>query len=169
VAVFLSITTLDPDLAQRLEPRAVSPARRLAAIRGLSDAGVPTGVLAAPMIPGLTDQELPSILSAAAGSGARFAGYVPLRLPHSVSLLFEEWLAREAPKRKSKVLNRIRSIRGGALNDPEFGSRMQGVGPYAKEMRDLFLLGCRRAGLKTTTPSLSAQAFAVPHMQRSLF
>lgn len=168
-AVFLSVTTLDPELARKMEPRAASPGRRLDAIGRLSAAGVPVGVLAAPMIAGLTDHEMPSILAEAARAGARFAGYIPLRLPYGVSELFEDWLERNAPWRKAKVLSHIRSLRAGKLNDARFGHRMRGEGAYAGEMRDLFRLGCRRAKLEMSPPALSADRFRVPGPQGSLF
>jgi DNA repair photolyase len=131
VRVFLSITTLDGGLGRVMEPRASHPLRRLAAIEMLSQAGVPTGVLVAPVIPGLTDHELPSIITAAVQAGARAAGYVTLRLPHGVGPLFEQWLTQHFPDRKDKVLHRIRAIRGGQLNDPRFSSRMRGEGIFA--------------------------------------
>jgi DNA repair photolyase len=162
VLVFISVTSLDGDLARELEPRAPQPARRLAAIEALSQAGIPTGTLVAPVIPGLTDHEMPAIVSAAAKAGAVVAGYVPLRLPYGVAPLFEEWLSMHRPLRKDKILNHIRSIRGGRLNDPNFGSRMQGSGPYAEQIADLFEVSCRRAGLNTSRPKLSAAAFRRP-------
>ena len=111
-----------------LEPRAATPQRRLDAVATLAAAGVPVGVMIAPVIPGLTDHELPAILKAVAEAGARNAGFVPLRLPHGVSSLFDEWLQRHYPDRRDKVLNRVREMRGGKLNDPNFGSRMRGAG-----------------------------------------
>src|SRR5439155_9207790 len=119
----LSVTTLDADLASKLEPRAASPARRLDAIKQLSSAGIPTGVMVAPLIPGLTDHELPAILQACADAGARTCGYVALRLPFAVKELFETWLAQHYPQRQKKVLNRIRSMRNGKLNDANFHTR----------------------------------------------
>ncbi len=157
--VHLSITTLDPALANIMEPRASTPAKRLRAIRELSAGGVPTGVLAAPVIPGLTDHELPSILQAAAEAGARFAGYVPLRLPFGVSGLFEDWLAEHYPDRKDKVLHRIESIRGGRRNDPDYGTRMRGQGAFADQIAELFRIGCRRFGLNQSGPRLSVSEF----------
>jgi DNA repair photolyase len=169
-AVYLSVTTLDARLAGTMEPRTSQPRRRLAAIEALSRAGVPAGVLVAPVIPGLTDHEMPAIIGAAARAGARFAGYVLLRLPHAVAPLFEAWLARHRPARKDKVLNRIRAIRGGRLNDPRFGSRMKGEGIFAEQIGDLFALACRKAGIGTRGPGLSTAAFRRPGpMQRSLF
>jgi DNA repair photolyase len=168
--VFLSITTLDGSLGRVMEPRASHPTRRLAAIETLSQAGVPTGVLAAPVIPGLTDHELPAIITAAAQSGARSAGYVTVRLPHGVGPLFEQWLARHFPDRKDKVLHRIRAIRGGKLNDPRFGSRMRGDGIFAEQIQALFALACRTAGIDGRGPMLSTAAFRVrSDAQLSLF
>src|SRR5918997_2744179 len=120
-AVAVSLTTLDDDLRRVMEPRTSRPVRRLAAIRKLSEAGVPVGGMTAPVIPGLNDHELPNLLSAAADAGATFAGFVPLRLPGAVAPLFEDWLERHFPDRKEKVLNRVRSMRGGGLNDPGVG------------------------------------------------
>src|SRR5256886_2917424 len=126
--VFVSVTSLDGDLARDLEPRASQPALRLAAIQALANAGVPVGTLIAPVIPGLTDHELPSIISAVAKAGAVAAGYVPLRLPYGVAPLFDEWLTLHRPLQREKILNRVREIRGGRLNDPGFVTRMQGSG-----------------------------------------
>ena len=168
-AAYLSITTLDGNLARNLEPRASEPQRRLAAIEVLTQAGIPAGVMVAPVIPGLTDHELPSIIEAAASAGAKSAGYVPLRLPFNLAEQFEEWLARHAPGKKEKVLNRIRSIRGGRLNDPNFVSRMEGEGAFAEQIDSLFSLACRKAGF-TGGPQLSTAAFRPPAgPQRSLF
>lgn len=169
-AVFLSVTTLDGSLARTMEPRASHPTRRLASIQALAQAGVPAGVLVAPVIPGLTDHELPSIIGASARAGARFAGYVPLRLPHSVAPLFEQWLTQHAPERKEKVLNRVREIRGGRLNDPRFVSRMKGEGVFAEQIAAIFSLACRKAGIEVRGPDLSTAAFRrPPGAQLSLF
>jgi DNA repair photolyase len=162
VLVFVSVTSLDGDLARELEPRASHPSRRLAAIEALSSAGIPVGTMVAPVIPGLTDHEMPSILKAVAKAGAVAAGYVPLRLPFGVAPLFEEWLTLHRPLQKEKILHRILSIRGGKLNDPNFGSRMQGEGAYAEHMSELFEVSCRKAGLNTARPRLSASAFRKP-------
>ena len=161
-AVFLSVTTLDDSLRRNLEPRASHPNRRLAAIEALARTGVPTGVLVAPVIPGLTDHELPSIIEASAKAGARFAGYVPLRLPHAVGQLFEQWLQRHAPEKKKKVLNRIRALRGGELNDPRFGSRMKGEGIFAEQIAAMFSLACKKAGMLGRSPRLSTASFRRP-------
>src|SRR6185436_14481547 len=162
VLVFVSVTSLDPELARELEPRASQPARRLAAIESLARAGVPVGSLVAPVIPGLTDHEIPSILSAVAKAGAIAASYVPLRLPYGVAPLFEEWLTLHRPLQKEKILNRIRDIRGGSLNDPNFRTRMQGSGAYAEHIGELFEMSCRKSGLNSKRPSLSANAFRRP-------
>jgi DNA repair photolyase len=168
--VNVSITTLDAGLAGRLEPRASTPGRRLDAVRRLSDAGVPVGVLVAPVIPGLTDHELPAILDAAAEAGARFAGSIPLRLPHGVADLFEAWLETHEPGRREKVMRRILSMREGRRNDPEFGSRMHGSGAYADQIRAMFRITCRRLGLETSAPKLSISEFRRPDgKQRRLF
>src|SRR5207237_1734549 len=127
-AVFISLTTLDSTLTPKLEPRASLPNHRLAAIEALTGAGVPVGVLLAPVIPGLTDHEIPSLIAAGGKAGARHAGYVPLRLPFGLGKLFEDWLEQHFPERKEKVLNQIRALRGGKLNDPNFGTRMRGEG-----------------------------------------
>ncbi|MGD0140779.1 MAG: PA0069 family radical SAM protein [Tepidisphaeraceae bacterium] len=158
-AVMVSITTLDQSLAMKMEPRTSVPRRRLEAVRMLAEAGIPVGVMAAPMIPGLNDQELPAILSAAAEAGARFAGYQALRLPWAVKELFEEWLSRHFPDRKEKVLNRVREMRGGKLNDPNFGSRMRGEGIWARQLKSMFQLAKRRAGITGRFPELSTAAF----------
>jgi DNA repair photolyase len=159
-AVAVSLTTLDDDLRRVMEPRTSRPVRRLAAIRKLSEAGVPIGVMTAPVIPGLNDHELPNLLSAAAEAGATFAGYVPVRLPGAVAPLFEDWLERHFPNRKGKVLGHIRSMRGGKLNDPEFGSRMKGGGAYAEHISRLFGVSCRRAGIERGRfPKLSTASF----------
>jgi DNA repair photolyase len=168
-AVFISLTTLDEKLSGLMEPRASRPARRLAAISALSQAGVPVGYLQAPMIPGLTDSEAPAIAQAAAKAGARYAGYVALRLPHAVKDLFEDWLERNYPDKKNKVLNRIRAIRGGNLNDPQFNSRMRGEGIFAEQMAELFRLACKKAGIQGRLPELSTKHFRRPKEQLKLF
>jgi DNA repair photolyase len=161
-AAFLSITTLDGELARRMEPRASQPSGRLAAIEELTRAGVPAGVLVAPVIPGLTDHELPAILAEAAKAGACCAAYVLLRLPHGVGPLFEEWLGQHYPQRRDKVLSRLREMRGGEVYDARFGTRMTGEGVLAEQIASLFQLGCRRAGLRRQFPTLSTSAFRRP-------
>jgi DNA repair photolyase len=162
IAVNISVTTLDATLTPRLEPRAPLPAARLEAIRLLSEAGVPVGVLVAPVIPALTDHELPAIIGAAVEAGARWAGFVPLRLPYGIKDLFETWLEQHFPDRKEKVLNRIKSLRGGRLNDPRFGTRMRGEGVFAEQIESLFALACRKAGLQEERLKLSTASFRDP-------
>ena len=170
IGVTISVTTLDTSLASLLEPRASTPARRLAAIGALSDAGVPVGYLQAPIIPGLTDSEAPAIAQAAANAGAKFCGYVALRLPHAVKSLFEDWLEQHYPEKKGKILNRIRSIRGGKLNDPNFKSRMRGEGIFAEQIAELFHLAQKRAGIAERWPKFSLEHFRRPsNDQLSLF
>ncbi len=170
VGVTISVTTLDPRLSSRLEPRASRPARRLAAIKMLADAGVPVGYLQAPMIPGLTDAEAPAIAAAAAKAGASFSGYVALRLPFAVKNLFEQWLEQHYPEKKQKILNRLREIRGGKLNDPNFTTRMRGAGIYAEEMARLFQLARKKSGIAERWPKLTTEHFRRPEKdQMSLF
>jgi DNA repair photolyase len=170
VAVLVSVTTLNPDLTRVLEPRTSVPKRRLAAIEALANAGVPIGTMVAPVIPGLTDEEVPAILAAAANAGARFAGTTALRLPYAVAPLFEDWLARHYPDRKEKILNRVRAMRGGKLNDPNFGSRFQPKGVMADQVATMFKLAARRAGIDGPFPKLSTEGFRVPSgPQLSLF
>jgi len=161
-SVLLSITTLDAELQRRMEPYAAPPSKRLAAVERLAAAGVPVGVMVAPVIPGLTDHESPRILEAAAAAGARFAGRVVLRLPHGVAELFEAWLTLHYPERREKVMSRIRAIRGGAAYDSRFGVRQRGTGVWADEMAALFDLARRRAGLAERGPTLSAAHFRRP-------
>jgi DNA repair photolyase len=169
-AAFLSITTLDPELTRRMEPRATQPAGRLAAVEELTRAGVPVGVLVAPVIPGLNDHEMPAILEAAAKAGARAASYILLRLPYGLGPLFEQWLQQHYPERCDKVLSRIRDTRSGAINDHRFGSRMRGEGVLAEQIASLFALACRRAGIGNRFPRLSTAAFRRPGgTQRLLF
>ncbi len=169
-SVAVSVTTLDDALTGILEPRTSRPRRRLEAIAALVAAGVPAGVWVAPVIPAVTDHELPAILEAAAGAGAVFAGYEVLRLPHGVAALFSAWLDVHMPDRREKVLNRVREMRGGALNDARFATRLRGEGAWADQIAALFEVACRRAGLRTGRPELSAAAFRRPGgTQGSLF
>jgi DNA repair photolyase len=161
-SVMLSITTLDPELQRKMEPLASPPSKRLAAIEALAKAGVPVGVMAAPVIPGLTDHELPAILQAAAAAGASSAGMVVLRLPHGVKELFSDWLAQHFPDRREKVLNRLRSLHGGALYDSRFSHRQRGSGEFANQIQALFELGRRRARLARRGAELSTAAFRRP-------
>ncbi len=161
-AVNISITSLKPELTAILEPRTSRPDLRLRAIQVLSEAGVPVNVMVAPIIPGLTDEEIPAILDAAAQAGARTAGFTMVRLPHGVAPLFEDWLERHFPNRKERVLNRIREMRDGSLNDSRFGSRMRGKGIFAEQIRQLFKVSARRAGLNNPGPDLRTDLFKVP-------
>ena len=171
-AVALSITTLDPHVQRVMEPRASSPARRLGAIRVLADAGIPVGVNVGPVIPGLTDHELPAILEAASDAGASFANYIMLRLPYGVKDLFSVWLEQHFPDRKDKVLNRVRDLRGGRLYDSRHEVRGRGEGPWAEQLSALFTVTRNRLGLDRT-PNLSAASFrgpeASPSEQHDLF
>ena len=159
VQVTISVTTLRNELQRVMEPRTSIPARRLDAIRSLSEAGVPVGVFVAPLIPGLTDEEMPSIVEAAAEAGARYASYLTLRLPMGVADHFVGWLDAHFPDRKEKVLGRIRDIRGGKLNDPAFHRRFRGEGEYANQIRGLFRAAVRKAGLDRKPRPLSTAAF----------
>jgi DNA repair photolyase len=167
--VFLSITSLDAELIGKMEPRTARPAARLAALQTLSAAGIPVGVLVAPVIPGLTDHEMPSIIEAAAQSGARCAGYVMLRLPYGLPELFTAWLERHFPQKKDKVLGRIRELRGGKLNDANFGTRMRGEGPLADAIKSMFEMACRKAGIAGRGMKLSTAAFRRAGAQQTFF
>ena len=158
-AVFISITTLDSEPRNIMEPRTSPLEARLATIRALGKAGIPVGVMVAPVIPGLTDHEIPSIIEAARDCGAQFACHEILRLPLAVAPLFEQWLITHFPQRKEKVLNRIRALRGGKLNDSRFGMRMRGEGLFAEQISRMFRTVCRKAGLDEDGPDLSAVAF----------
>jgi DNA repair photolyase len=159
--VYVSVTTLDAGLAGKLEPRAARPEHRLQAIRLLAEAGVPVGVMVAPVIPGLTDHEMPAILAAAAAAGARTAGYVMLRLPYAVKDLFLQWLDDHAPAKKARIVDRIRAMRGGKLYRSDWGSRMRGEGIFAEQAGELFRLSARKAGL-----NLERRELAVSHFRR---
>ncbi len=161
-AVWLSITTLDAELRQVLEPRTSPPAARLAAIRELKQAGIPVGVNVAPVIPGLTDHEIPAILQAAADAGATAAGCAVVRLPYAVTPLFEQWLERHFPDRKEKVLNQIRAMRGGKLNDSRWSTRMSGEGILADQIGQMFEVARRKAGIQHCNQELSTAAFRRP-------
>jgi DNA repair photolyase len=147
VKVHVSLTTLDDDLKRVLEPRAASPAARLRVVRALAEACVPVGVLLAPMIPALNDHEIEHLLEAAATNGATSAAFMMLRLPHELGRLFEDWLREHYPARADRVLNLLREARGGRLNDPRFGLRMRGEGPYAELLAARFEAARRRHGI----------------------
>ena len=162
VQVMISVTSLDRELSRRMEPRAAAPHRRLQTIRTLRDAGIPVGVLLAPIIPVLNDSELESILESVAKAGATTAGYVMLRLPCELGELFKQWLHQHYPLKAQHVLNRVRDIRGGKLNSTEFGERMTGQGEYAHLVEQRFRLACKKYGLARKGAALSCNAFRVP-------
>ncbi len=149
-SVAVSVTTLDSELKRTLEPRAAAPQARLRALRELNAAGVPSGALLAPVIPALNDHEIEAILEACAAAGAGWAGYVLLRLPYEIKDLFREWLQEHYPQRARHVMSLIQDMRGGRDNDPRFGTRMRGTGPFAELLRDRFHLACRRLGLNAS-------------------
>ncbi len=149
VSVAISITSLSAETKRVLEPRAASPQARLRALRELNEAGVPTGVMAAPVIPAITDHEMEAILEAAAANGARWAGYTMVRLPYEIKDLFREWLAEHFPDRAAHVMSLIRDMRGGRDYDSTFGDRMRGTGPVAELLRNRFRIACKRLGLNS--------------------
>lgn len=159
VGVFISVTTLNPKVAEVMEPRTSHPVSRLRAIEELARAGIPVGTMIAPVVPGLTDHEMPKIIQSVANAGASFAGFVPLRLPYVLDDLFIQWLEQHFPDRKEKVLNRIREIRGGKLNNSDFGSRMRGEGVYAEQIRSMFHLYTSKEGLNKKRLNLSTDHF----------
>ncbi|HEY6140181.1 MAG TPA: PA0069 family radical SAM protein [Thermoanaerobaculia bacterium] len=168
-SVAISITTLDPELARIMEPRASTPELRLAALEALTKAGIPCSVMVAPVIPAITDHEMPKILQAAADVGATNAGFVVLRLPWAVAPIFEKWLEERFPDRKEKVLNRVRDLRGGKLYDPQWRVRQRGKGIFADQIGTIFEVSCRRAHLNEKDIDLSTAAFRRPSAQASLF
>lgn len=161
-AVALSVTSLDPRIAMTLEPRAPAPERRLTAVRRLADAGVPTWVSIAPVVPAITDHEIEHIVERAAESGARGCFFLPVRLPHEVAPLFRAWLDAHFPDRAGKVMATIRSLRGGRDNDPDFFTRMRGQGPGAELLRRCFAIACRRYGLANERIALRTDLFRPP-------
>lgn len=162
VTVYISITTLDTDMARTLEPRASAPWRRVQAVRTLANAGVPVGVLVAPVIPFINDESLEHILQEASQAGACYASYTVLRLPWEVRAVFEEWLQAHFPDRAQRVLHRIEDLRNGRRNDPNFGTRMRGTGLWADLLRQRFGLAVRKHGLNTTRPQLATHLFQPP-------
>ena len=163
-AVFVSVTTLENEIARRMEPRASAPARRIEAIRRLAEAGVPVGVMVAPVVPLLTDSEMEKILEAAAQAGAKSAGYVLMRLPYEVKDLFRDWLAQHYPLMAAHVMSRVRQMRNGRENDPGFGSRMGGSGEFAQLLRMRFEKACRRLGFVEHRRQLDASQFRPPRL-----
>jgi len=162
VKVAISVTTLDANLARRMEPRASTPMKRLAALEILSKAGIPTVVMMGPIIPGLNDSEIENILKAARNAGVREAGYTMLRLPLEVKDIFKDWLEKEYPDRAAKVMSLVKSVRGGKENDPNFGTRMAGQGPYAWTIGRRFQLAAQRLGLNTARTKLRTDLFERP-------
>ena len=167
VKVFVSIGTLDPVLARKLEPRAASPQRRLDTVRAISQAGVPCGVMVAALIPALNDKTLEHVLEQAASAGAREAAYVILRLPNELKDVFKEWLAAHYPQRAEHVISIVRQMRGGKDNDPRFGERMRGTGNFAELISTRFALACKRFGLNghgggRRVPELDCSRFVPP-------
>ena len=170
IQTMMSITSLDDDLIRKMEPRTSRPAVRLRAIEELARNGIPVGVNAAPLVPGLTDEELPNILKAAAEHGATSAGYILVRLPGAVKQLFVDWLRREFPDRAEKVLNRIRDTRKGKLSDARFETRQEGEGEIAKAIRTLFTLHVEKYHLTERRCGLSTNQFVCePRGQMNLF
>src|SRR6266542_3112455 len=168
VAVNISVTSLNSSLQRILEPRTTSPRGRLDAIRQLRGANIPVGVMVAPIIPGLTDHEIPKILEACVKAGAQFAGYTIIRLPWAVAPLFEHWLEEHFPDRKKKVLGRIRDMRGNRLNNSQWHTRMIGEGIFAEQIASLFRVSCRHAGIGER-PTLSTASFQRTKEQLKLF
>ncbi len=162
VKVLLSVTTLDRRVARAMEPRAATPEKRFEAIRKLSDAGIPCGVMAAPIIPGLNDPEIESILDAAYAAGAREAGYVLLRLPLELKEIFREWIATEFPDRAQRVLSLLQSMHGGKDYVAEFGMRQRGSGPYADQIAKRFRLAMKRLGYNAQRQELRSDLFQAP-------
>jgi DNA repair photolyase len=170
--VYVSVTTLDANLARSMEPRTATPEARLRAIRELSAVGIPVGVMVAPIIPGINDSEVPAILHAARAAGARTAGYTLVRLPLAVRPVFEEWLMRNYPDKAERVFSLIRSTRQGRMNDAQFGTRMRGQGNYAAGVARTFEVFKARFGLDRPLPPLDSSKFVPPqpaHGQMRLF
>jgi len=172
VEVYISITSLDRELSRRMEPRAAAPQRRLETVRKLAAAGIPTGVMFAPVIPALNDEHLERVVEAASGAGAAFAGYVMLRLPREVNPLFKEWLATHYPLRAERIMNRVRDVRDGRENDAQFGRRLKGTGEVAQLIGQRFRRACNVHGLNKSTHQLNTHLFVAPTAetpQMSLF
>ena len=159
VSVTISVTTLDKNLARKMEPRTSTPEMRLRTIEAFAQNNIPIGVNVAPVIPGLNDREIPDILREASVRGAEFAGYIMLRLPYSVKDLFVEWLGREFPEKASKVISSIKSVRNGKLNSSERGIRFKGEGELADTIKKLFQISCRKYGLNKRTFNLTTEHF----------
>ncbi len=164
--VMISITTLDSTLARLMEPRTSQPELRLKAIKQLTENGIPVGVLVAPVIPGLTDHEIPQIIEKAVEAGAKYAGYVMLRLPFGVKDIFTNWLEQHYPGKKSKVLNRVMSVRDGKLYVPEFFNRQKGEGIFAEQVAKMFEIACRKNGIDKNRVNLSTDKFNNPYKKQ---
>ncbi len=162
-SVYISVTTLDKELCQKMEPRTSSPSRRLKAIQELANAGIPVGVNIAPIIPGITDHEIPEILKACKEAGAQSAGYIILRLPFKVKDLFQDWLTQHFPDRREKVLNRIKSMRDGKLSNSNFGERMSGKGEYYDQIKQSFNIHAKNLNYNQSTSKLSTDFFKKPY------
>jgi len=162
VQAYISITTLNADLAAKMEPRASRPLHRLRAIEMLAKAGVPVGVMVAPIIPGLNDREMPAVLEAAKAAGASTAGYTMLRLPYGVKDIFQEWLRQNFPEKMERILGTVRSVRGGKLNVSDFATRMRGEGPYAEQVRQMFHVFRERLGFHARSNGLRTEHFRRP-------
>ena len=160
--VGISITSLDPDLSRRFEPRVPSPARRFKTIERLSEAGIPVTIFVAPVVPGLTDSDLEGILQQAKDAGANSATWSLLRLPFEVSGLFQDWLAQHYPSKVEKVMGKVRENHGGKDYDPQWGKRMRGEGVYARFISQRFKVACKRLDLDPTRVDLRADLFRVP-------
>ena len=167
VNVYFSINSLDVELARVLEPRTSTPMARLRAITTLTSAGIPTGVMVAPIIPGLNDDQIPQVMAAAKQAGAQAAGFILLRLPLTVRPVFEEWLQRNYPLRAEKVMGQLRQMRGGKLNSSQFGERMKGHGPLADQIRGLFKVFQAKLGLLDKLPKQDETKFTVPNLRSS--
>ena len=166
IQVNVSITTLDRELARTMEPRTSAPGERLRTLRELSQAGVPTRVMVAPVIPGLTDSEMPAILKTAKEAGAGSASYIMLRLPWAVQDVFLDWLERTYPLKKNRIESLIRSVRGGRMNDSRFGTRMRGEGVLAEQIRQIFKVFAKKYGLDGEVPELDCSQFRPPQPRR---
>ena len=161
-----SITTLDSTLARLMETRTSQPELRLKAIKQLTENGIPVGVLVAPVIPGLTDHEIPQIIEKSVEAGAKYAGYVMLRLPFGVKDIFTNWLEQHYPGKKSKVLNRVKSVRDGKLYVPEFFNRQKGEGIFAEQVAKMFEIACRKTGIDKNRVNLSTNKFNKPYRKK---
>lgn len=164
--VMISITTLDSTLARLMEPRTSQPELRLKAIKQLTENGIPVGVFVAPVIPGLTDHEIPQIIEKAVEAGAKYAGYVMLRLPFGVKDIFTNWLEQHYPGKKNKVLNRVMSVRDGKLYVPEFFNRQKGEGVFAEQVAKMFEISCRKNGIDKNRVNLSTDKFNNPYKKQ---